>query len=69
MNLTEQFAFIRTGQMYNDLSPDLIAAWEKADHLTKDIPVGVIAVGNPCKVIRSITDNDETGFVSQPTAE
>lgn len=26
--------------------------------VTKDIPSGVIAVGNPCKVLRSITDED-----------
>lgn len=27
--------------------------------VTKDIPEGVIAVGNPCKVLREITDNDK----------
>lgn len=27
--------------------------------VTKDIPDNVIAVGNPCKVIREITDNDK----------
>jgi len=26
--------------------------------VTKDIPAGVIAVGNPCKVKRKITDKD-----------
>lgn len=26
--------------------------------MTKDIPAGVIAVGNPCKVKRKITDKD-----------
>lgn len=31
--------------------------------VTKDIPSGVIAAGNPCKVIRKITDNDKIGFV------
>lgn len=25
---------------------------------TKDVPDGVIAVGNPCKVIRKITEED-----------
>ncbi|PRR82071.1 sugar O-acetyltransferase [Clostridium vincentii] len=27
--------------------------------VTKDIPAGVIAVGNPCKVIREISENDK----------
>lgn len=27
--------------------------------VTKDIPDNVIAVGNPCKVLRNITDNDD----------
>ena len=27
--------------------------------VTKDIPDGVIAVGNPCKVLRPITDEDK----------
>ncbi|MDE6320857.1 MAG: sugar O-acetyltransferase, partial [Muribaculaceae bacterium] len=31
--------------------------------VTKDIPSGVIAAGNPCRVIRKITDNDKVGFV------
>jgi maltose O-acetyltransferase len=26
--------------------------------VTKDIPDGVIAVGNPCRVVRPITEND-----------
>lgn len=26
--------------------------------VTKDIPPGVIAVGNPCKVLRPITEED-----------
>ena len=30
--------------------------------VTKDIPSGVIAAGNPCKVIREITDKDKIGF-------
>ncbi|MGX6973133.1 sugar O-acetyltransferase [Vagococcus lutrae] len=30
--------------------------------VTKDIPSGVIAVGNPCKVLRSITDEDRQNF-------
>ena len=27
--------------------------------VTKDIPANVIAVGNPCKVLREITDKDK----------
>lgn len=27
--------------------------------VTKDIPSGVVAAGNPCKVIRMITDDDK----------
>ena len=30
--------------------------------VTKDIPSNVIAVGNPCKVIRGITDKDKTEY-------
>lgn len=30
--------------------------------VTKDIPSNVIAVGNPCKVIREITDKDKTEY-------
>ena len=26
--------------------------------VTKDIPPGVLAVGNPCRVLRSITEED-----------
>ena len=26
--------------------------------VTKDIPAGVLAAGNPCKVIREITEKD-----------
>ena len=29
---------------------------------TKNIPSNVIAVGNPCKVIREITDKDKTEY-------
>lgn len=31
--------------------------------VTKDIPSGVVAAGNPCKVIRKITEKDKVGFV------
>lgn len=30
--------------------------------VTKDIPSGVVAAGNPCKVIRKITEKDKVGF-------
>lgn len=31
--------------------------------ITKDIPPNVIAVGNPCRVLREITENDRIGAV------
>lgn len=30
--------------------------------VTKDIPENVVALGNPCKVLRSITDNDKNFY-------
>ena len=30
--------------------------------VTKDIPSGVVAAGNPCRVIRKITEKDKVGF-------
>ena len=33
--------------------------------VTKDIPSGVIAAGNPCKVIREITEKDKVGFTKK----
>lgn len=30
--------------------------------VTHDIPAGVVAVGNPCRVLRPITDADRTGY-------
>ncbi len=30
--------------------------------VTKDIPSGVVAAGNPCRVIRRITESDKTGY-------
>ena len=33
--------------------------------VTKDIPPHVIAAGNPCRVIRKITDADKTGFTAE----
>ena len=31
--------------------------------VTKDIPSGVIAVGNPCKILRKITEADKTDYL------
>ena len=33
--------------------------------VTKDIHSGVVAAGNPCRVIRKITEKDKVGFVKQ----
>lgn len=33
--------------------------------VTKDIPSGVIAVGNPCRIIRVITEKDKTDYLNQ----
>ena len=32
--------------------------------VTHDIPSGVIAAGNPCRVLRAITSNDKVGYLS-----
>ena len=37
--------------------------------VTKDIPENVIAVGNPCKVIRKITETDKTHYLEQISAQ
>ena len=37
--------------------------------VTKDIPSNVIAVGNPCKVIREITDKDKTDYLKRMEIE
>ena len=34
-----------------------------------DIPSGVVAVGNPCRAIRKITDKDRTGFAPEKHSE
>jgi maltose O-acetyltransferase len=31
--------------------------------VTKDVPAGVLAVGNPARVLREITEDDRTGYV------
>ncbi len=36
-----------------------------ASIVTKDIPSNVIAVGNPCKVIREITEADKTDYLER----
>lgn len=37
--------------------------------VTKDIPANVIAAGNPCKVIRSITEKDKTTYFDSKIVE
>lgn len=37
--------------------------------VTKDIPANVIAVGNPCKVLREITDNDRVYYYKNMRAD
>lgn len=31
--------------------------------VTRDIPANAVAAGNPCKVLRKITDSDKTGYI------
>lgn len=31
--------------------------------VTRDMPANVVAAGNPCKVLRKITDSDKTGYI------
>lgn len=71
MNLEEQKKFILSGNMYNDLTEELVAARENTVFLTneysgsvvtKNIPSNVVAAGVPCKVIREITEADKTGY-------
>lgn len=31
--------------------------------VTRDIPANVVAAGNPCKVLKKITDSDKTGYI------
>lgn len=33
--------------------------------VTKSIPANVIAVGNPCRVIRKITETDKTNYLKE----
>lgn len=33
--------------------------------VTKDIPSNVIAVGNPCRIIREITEKDKTDYLKR----
>ncbi|MBW3088200.1 sugar O-acetyltransferase [Bifidobacterium sp. 82T24] len=36
--------------------------------VTRDIPEGVVAVGNPARVVRTITEKDRTGFLDRLAA-
>jgi len=33
--------------------------------VTKDIPAGVVAAGNPCRVIKKITEKDKIGYIPE----
>lgn len=48
------------------VTPDTIIGYNSiigaGSVVVHDIPDGVIAAGNPCKVIRKITSADRTGF-------
>ena len=49
------------GQLYDSLDPELVRARDlcqdlNASVVTRDIPAGVFAAGNPCRVIREITE-------------
>lgn len=33
--------------------------------VTKDIPSNVIAAGNPCRIIREITEKDKTDYLKR----
>jgi maltose O-acetyltransferase len=33
--------------------------------VTKDIPAGVVAVGNPCRVVREITEQDKWHYTEE----
>ena len=37
--------------------------------VTKDIPANVVAAGNPCKVLREITDEDKKYYFKRLTIE
>lgn len=49
------------GELYDPLDPELVAARERARDLcralndTRDIPEGMFAAGNPCRVIREVS--------------
>ena len=48
------------GEMYDPFDPKLVVARAKARGLgsvvTRDVPEDVFAAGNPCRVIRPITE-------------
>lgn len=37
--------------------------------VTRDIPSGVVAAGNPCRVLRKITEADKIGYVAEGGSE
>lgn len=54
------------GELYDCGDEELLTQWHKAKNVvigagsvvTKDIPDNVLAVGNPCRVLRELTEED-----------
>jgi hypothetical protein len=56
------------GQLYDPLDAELVEARTRARDLfgvgsvvTRDIPLGVFAAGNPCRVIRDLAEAEKDG--------
>ena len=55
------------GELYDCGDEELLTQWHKAKNVvigagsvvTKDIPANVVAVGNPCRVMRPISERDK----------
>lgn len=48
---------VPAGRLYDPLDSELIAAWIGGGVVvTRDVPAGVYAAGNPCRVIRPLED-------------
>ena len=68
---------LRSGRLYDPADDEIMQAQRKAMELiywasascsvvTKDIPSDVVAVGNPCRVLRPISErNKEYYFISK----
>ena len=46
------------GALYFAGDEELTAARRRAKMLTRNIPAGVVAAGNPCRVLRTIGEED-----------